>query len=412
VTQFDDRLNIGGRLRFWAAPSRPSDAIPARSQSGRELFVAAVGDARDPLTWSGIPYHLSEAGKSVGWVTAGLPLGAQGWRWTTRRALWNGLRVATGDRRGGYQDSISFLERLWQPFRSRIRGSVVINCFQLYPPSMVSDDSIDKWFFIDLTLTQLFDYYLQRPQVGRRIAADAVAREREGYRRARGIITMSHFTAESVRRDYGISEDRIHVVVPGANLDPEVYRRWEMTADAKRGTSDVVRLVMVSTDWKRKGMDRLLRALAMTRGKGLRATLKIIGSRRDELPLELTALPDVQWLGRIRKDVDADRFLREVADADVGCILARYEAGGSVLREYHALGLAAFATTAGGMPDFMFSDASVTIAPEATDETIADQLMTLGNRSLVENLRQAAWRRRREATWEETVRRLQAVLGT
>jgi len=154
----------------------------------------------------------------------------------------------------------------------------------------------------------------------------------------------------------------------------------------------------------------LLRSLALARAGGLQATLKVIGCTREELPPELAASPGVTWLGRIKKDADAERFLRELADADVGCILSRYEAGGSVLREYHALGLAAFATTAGGMPDFMFQEASVTVAPEATDEQIGAALLTLGDPAHLEKLRQAAWRRRREALWDETVRRLSAAM--
>lgn len=387
---------------------------PLQSQDAltRRLYVAAVGDASDPLTWSGIPYHFSEAGKAAGFVTAGLPLGAQGWRWTARRVAWNLARVSTGDRRGGYQYSVPFLERLWRPVKADLRGARVIKCFQLYAPSVVADTSIEKWFYIDLTLSQLFDYYRVRPNVGRRVAADAVAREREGYHRARGIIVMSRFAAESVRQDYGVPEERIHVVVPGANLDPSVYRRWEATAsEARNRAGGALRLLMVSTHWRRKGLDRLIRALAIARRKGLEATLTIIGSSPQELPPELAAQEGIQWLGRIHKDTDADRFLRTVADADVGCILARYEAGGSVLREYHALGLAALATTAGGMPDFMFPEAAVTVAPEASDDEIAEQLLRLGrDHQLLARLRNAAWQRRHEATWEETVRRLRAVV--
>jgi glycosyltransferase involved in cell wall biosynthesis len=225
---------------------------------------------------------------------------------------------------------------------------------------------------------------------------------------------MSRFAAQSVARDYGVPAHRIHVVVPGANLDPEVYRRWEDSAGARRaGATDVLRLVMVSTDWQRKGLDRLLRALALARRDGLRATLRVIGNTREDVPPELASQEGVEWLGRIRKDSDAERFLSAVADADVGCILARYEAGGSVLREYHALGLAALATDAGGMPDFMFADASATVRPDASDQEIAAQLLSLGrDRSRVDSLRAAAWQRRHEATWEETVRRLRAVVET
>jgi glycosyltransferase involved in cell wall biosynthesis len=223
---------------------------------------------------------------------------------------------------------------------------------------------------------------------------------------------MSRFAAQSVHDEYGVPRDRIHVVVPGANLDPETYRRWEADAEASRSVAHGrLRLVMVSTDWQRKGLDRLLRALTIARRQGLRATLRVIGNSPQDLPPELGQTPDVEWLGRINKNTDAARFLHAVADADVGCILARYEAGGSVLREYHALGLAALATDAGGMPDFMFEDASIKVPAEASDEEIATSLLQLGSEpGRLAALRGTAWRKRCEATWIESVRRLQAII--
>lgn len=381
----------------------------------KPTYVASVGDAESPLTWSGIPYHLTEAGREQGLITGGLRLRAAGRRMGTRRAAWNLAQVLRGDRKGGYQYSVGFLERLWGPARAQLGGARTINCFQLYPPSVVADASIEKWFFIDLTLEQVLDYYLARPAVGRRVAADAIAREREGYARARGIAVMSRFAAASVRDAYGVPADRIHVVVPGANLDPVAYAHWEAEhaggAAGRSPRGDVLRLVMVTTEWRRKGLDRLLRSLALARHDGARITLKVIGARREDLPPTLAAQDGIEWLGRIHKDADAARFLGVVADADVGCIFSRYEAGGSVLREYHALGLAALATTAGGMPDFMFDDASVTIGPDASDEELAAALLALArDPARVQALKAAAWRRRHEALWPAAVRGLRAMM--
>jgi len=381
----------------------------------QRTYVASIGDAESPLTWSGIPYHLTQAGKESGLVTDGLRMSVEGRSWRAGRVAWNLWRMATGDRRGGYQYSRGFLERLWRPQRQRVTGARVINCFPLYAPSVAADDTIEKWFFIDLTLTQLFDYYLVRSEIGTRIAADAVAREREGYARARGVVVMSHFAAADVRERYGVPAERVHVVVPGANLDPAAYARWEESRARETPSaadSPPLRLVMVSTDWQRKGLDRLLRAIALGRRDGLRVTLRVIGSARQDVPAALADQEGIEWLGRISKRTDAERFLKSVADADLGVILSRYEAGGSVLREYHALGLGALATTAGGMPDFMFDDASVTVAPEASDEELATTLVALGrDRARIEALRAAAWRRRREALWETSVARLRAAMN-
>jgi len=382
--------------------------------SASPVLVACVGDAESPLAWSGIPYHLIEAGRAIGFVTGGLRLDVT--RLRRRRLVWNALQVLRGDRRGGYQYTADFLDRLWAAQHARLAGATLINCFQLYPPSVVARDDVDRWSFVDLSLTQLFDYYLVRSSIGVRVAGDAVARERVGYARARGVVAMSRFAADHLRDVYGVPAERLHVVVPGANLSPAAYARWEQAENEKRAEGGLVdgplRLVMVSTQWRRKGLDRLLRAMMLARRRGLDVTLRVVGNVREDLPEALTDQPGIEWLGRINKDKDADRFLAAVADADVGCIFSRYEAGGSVLREYHALGLAAFATNAGGMPDFMFGDASVTVAPEAPDDELADQLVALGrDRERLHTLRQAAWRRRREALWESSVERLRALIG-
>lgn len=381
----------------------------------RRTYVASIGDAESPLTWSGIPYHLTQTGRAAGFVTEGLPLHTDGWPWRMRRMAWNLAQVSRGQRRGGYQYSVGFLERLWRPFRERLSGARVINCFQLFPPSVVADPSVEKWSFVDLTLTQLLDYYRLRPTVGEGVVAAALAIERAGYQRAHGVVAMSRFAAASVGREYGVPTDRIHVVVPGANLDPATYRRWEAERETEGAapvrTDQNLRLVMVSTQWKRKGLDRLLRAIAIGRRSGLRVTLRVIGTQRQDLPAALVEQDGIEWLGRISKRTDADRFLRAVADADLGCIFSRFEAGGSVLREYHALGLGALATNAGGMPDFMFDDASVTVPPDAPDEELAAKLLDLArDKDRVASLRAAAWRRRREALWESSVAQLMALM--
>src|SRR3712207_3669754 len=106
-----------------------------------KVLLAAIGDSNDPRTWSGIPYHFMQAARSQKLINEGLPLAVEGACWQARRMIWNLLRPVTDDRRGGYQYSRSFLERLWSPVLPSLKGNVVINCFQLFPPSVVKDQS-------------------------------------------------------------------------------------------------------------------------------------------------------------------------------------------------------------------------------------------------------------------------------
>lgn len=375
---------------------------------GKKVLVAAVGDSNSPVTWSGIPFHLLQAGRRLGLVDAGMALKVGGGIWSARRAFWNATQVLRGSRLGGYQYSPQFLEALWRPFRQEAKGDIVINCFQLFPPSVVQDKSVEKWFFIDQTLQQLFDYYELRATIGRKIAQTAVEMEAQGYAHCSGVIAHSAWAARSVVEDYGVEPSRVFVAVPGANLDAEAYSAWEQSVVAKSGSREIadvpLKLVFVGKHPVRKGLDRLLRAVQIARSRGSNCELSVIGCRQSDLPSSLRNVLGVTWLGFIDKRRDAQRFLRVVADHDVGCLLSRAEAGGIGLREYHALGLAALAPDTGGSPEHALAGASLLVKPEEDDNAIADRIGELdGNRALLARMKALAWSRRREFLWESTM---------
>lgn len=368
--------------------------------------LAAVGDANDPITWSGIPFHFLQEGRKRGLLQSGLPLSPLAPSWRRRRYAWNLWRVLQGERPGGFQYSRDFLEKLWSPFRAGIRGGAVINCFQLFPPSVVADAAVEKWFYIDQTLLQLLDVYGDRERVGVRIARDAVAREREGYQAARGIVAHSRWAAASVVHDYGIPADKVRVVLPGANLDPDAYADWERQREfgAQKNSNSALRLVCVGKNWRRKGIDRLLLSFARARERGFTGALRIIGCPRDSAPAELSRIPQVEWMGFIDKRSQAARFLRAVSECDVGCLLSRAEAGGIAIREYHALGLAVLGTDTGGAPEHMLPAASLALPIEAGTEQIAEQFLVLErDRARLLGMREAAWRQRHSCLWAATV---------
>jgi glycosyltransferase involved in cell wall biosynthesis len=370
-------------------------------------FLAAVGDTNNPVTWSGIPYHFLQSARAAGLIDKGLRLSTDGGDWQVRRLVWNATRVARGDRHGGYQYSSAFLERLWSSSLPEITGGAVINCFQLFPPSVVKDPNIIKWFFIDQTLLQLFDYYDQRRIIGRQIAREAIDREREGYHAAAGIIAHSNWAAESLLRAYGVPHHRVHIVVPGANLDAQEYKRWEMEnleRDVDNNNGRPLQLVFVGKYWERKGLDRLLGALIIGRRSGLRATLRVIGCNRDSLPTDLRDVAGVEWLGFINKRTESARFFRSVSECDVGCLLSRTEAGGIALREYHALGLVVLGTDSGGAPEHMIPNASIVVPVRANEDKIASILLALETDTEQRaKLQSTAWRNRHNALWEKSV---------
>lgn len=376
-------------------------------------LVAALGSAEDPRTWSGIPFHLLQSGQAEGLFDGAVDLSTVNLRVGVRRVAWNLARVVSGRGKGGFQYSDPFLQSLWRPHRSAAFASLIVNCFQVYPSFLTSDPSIRRWFFLDQTLTQLFDYYGQRDLVGQRIAADAVRREEIGYRTAEGVIVHSEWAKADVVDGYGVEADRVHVVVPGPSLDPAaIAGLGPKPPRASVSKQDPLRLVFVGKEWKRKGLDRLLRAVGLARRRGVPVALMVIGCERRSLPRDLQATDGVTWMGSIDKRAGEAHFVSILRSADVGCLLSRYEAGGIALREYHAVGLPVIGPDTGGATEHMIDEASVAVRPDARDEDVADVIEAVSDDRELGRLTDAAWRRRSEASWAAAIAAIRPLLAT
>lgn len=377
--------------------------------------MAARGDPTDPSIFSGIPHYFLKAALRGGIVDAPVPLPADGLDFAIRRIVWNATRPLTGDRHGGYQYTTARRNRQWEAARPILGGSCILNAWQLLPRFVVDDPTIDRWYFVDQTLTQLYEEYEEREIIGRRIARQALGEERRGYELARGVIAHSRWAARSVIEGYGIPPSKVYVVTQAANLDHDTYAAWEAAEVARREHEPAdeprpgLRFVFIGLDGRRKGLDRFLRGLAIARQGGSRATLRVIGASAKQMPPELRTLTGVEWCGRIDKRRDGERFLRLVSECDVGCLLSRVEAGGCGLSEYQALGLAVMGTNAGGAAEQILPGNGVIVDVGATADDIAETIAHLDREpELVAKMRQVAWQQRRDATWDARVAEIRA----
>lgn len=374
------------------------------------IHVACHGDATDIDSFSGIPWHITDGLRRVGADARGLTLGRPSRLGRVVHAA--GSRLRTGGH-GGYQYSPGHLDRIWGLVRGQIRDGCVLNLFQLYAPSVVADPGVRRWFYIDATLCQLIEVFGDLPHMAPRARTALLAREREGYAAAQGVIAHSEWAARSVAQDYGIDPARVHVVVAGANLDLDRYAAWRDTATEPAVRSGPLRLVFTGMDAERKGLDRLLAAIALAAADGARLTLDVIGCGPATVAPSLRQLPGLRWHGRVDKRTEPDRFLALVAGAEVGCLLSRRECGGIGQREYAAFGLALVAPDVGGAAEHAGRDRAVLVGPDATAVEIAAILGELATRgALYRRLRAAAWASRDEALQTTTARALLALMTT
>jgi len=370
-------------------------------------LLAATGDPRNREVMSGLPYHFWRYGTDAG-VIDGVATADLGGGEAVRRAAWNATQLALGRGLGGHQFTDARNQRLWPaPPPS---GSTVINVFQLFPRPVIRDDSVRKVFFIDQTLTQLFDHYgdHHRP-ISARAMRRAIEWEWEGYQSADLVIVNSEWARMSVIADYGVRVGSTAVVPQAANFDPDVYAQWieRVQHEPAPRADDALRLVFVGVDPIRKGLDRLLRAMAAVNGRGRRITLDVIGVSSSSVPRELAATRHVHWHGFVSKEHREQLLMELIGRADIGCLLSRAEAGGNCIREFHSLGLAVLGTTVGGSPDQALQGASWLVSPDESDGAIADRLEWLcRDRDEVEAKKAYAWAHRDEVLWHRAIERI------
>lgn len=372
------------------------------------VALAAVGDASNIGTWSGTPWHCLEAGKALGVIDRGLRLDTTLPMWRRRRLTWTLQRIISCGEYGGFQYSERFLSELFA-LDPPAKGETVVNMFQLYPSRFFKAHDGPLYFYIDQTLLQLFESYSEGAAIGPKMAADAIARERSQYRAAAGVICQSAYAAYDVVSRYGVPEERVHVVLAGANIAREAHMGWSPPA-SKADTT--LKIVFIGKDWKRKGLDRLVRGLRIARERGAAAEVVAIGTERALLPAEIANTPAVSFVGFVDKNTDTKRFIDVVASCDIGCLLSRAEAGGISLREFGLLGLPVIAPDVGGSPEYVVPGASTLFSSDAPDEAIGSAIYRLATEpELLENQKRIARALRNQASWDVALAALGQVIN-
>jgi glycosyltransferase involved in cell wall biosynthesis len=196
--------------------------------------------------------------------------------------------------------------------------------------------------------------------------------ERAALACARRVIVTSAATARLLAADYGVSENRIAVVVPGTDA-----------ARTRRGSGDrVLRLLSVGAIVPRKGFDTLIAALAAI--TDVPWQLAIAGDRTRDQACAAQLDADIARLGLTERvtvlgAVSDERVSVLYQSADAFVLASRFEGYGMAFAEAIAHGLPVIGTTAGAIPDTVPQGAGVLVPPDNA-EALAAAL-----RRLIEN---------------------------
>ena len=370
----------------------------------QKLMVACVGNANDPNTFGGLPYHLVAAG-----ITTGFSFMETQNRFKLARYSWNARQYLSTGNSGGFQYSETFLKNLWSSAPEQCKNAPILNLFQLFPTSEMEKKSL-KFFYLDQTLLDVFDYYGKGTNMSNSYRKNIFTRERMQYASADMVIFRSNWAANRAKTNYGLSDERVSVVLPGANIPQNTLSKIEdeyCILNAKKGE---LKLIFVGKEWYRKGLDRLLGAMRIAKVGGVKISLTVVGVKPEKFLLQLAKDLSVEWVGFIDKSLHPLTFARLLAKHDIGVLLSRNEAGGVSLREFGRLGLPVVAPDTGGSPEFAMSNNTYLFAPEVTNEVIAETFVNLAEDPYVLNqLKRDAWNRRHAFDWGTAVKKLSCL---
>lgn len=202
-----------------------------------------------------------------------------------------------------------------------------------------------------------YDHFYKKSrlhQLGRELLARRLPRS------ARGVIAMSDWCARGIVEDYGISPERVHTVLPGANLN-----RWHFV-DRSSHPEKVVRILMVGGEFKRKGGDALLAWAEKNQDRGVEIDIATWpGQLPDRVlqmmgPLPASEVATVSlapWLPNVRvhcgKRPNSPELLQLFEQADIFCLPTRGDFSSIASLEAMATGLPVVVGGVGGIPELI-----------------------------------------------------------
>jgi glycosyltransferase involved in cell wall biosynthesis len=386
-------------------------AVPGRSNT----YLVGCDVKRDIRVFSGITYHLAAQGVQDGLLTGMVnlyPRGVHAWGVYARAGWW---KLKGGFRgRSGFKFTDGFLDAIWQRNLPVLAGSKVVNNFQLFGSHFLHSHrtfGIEPYFYIDSTLGEMFTNY--RPfdvaDIEETTIRQALAIEREGYASSRKIVVMSKRSADYIVRHYDVSQHKISILPPGANIPERLLASLDNRPE-RPPRADRRRLVVgfIGLYPERKGLPTIADGVQLLRQAGYDIRLHIIG----KCPPEISRRDGVTHYGLIDKSVHMERFLEIVRNVDVGCMLSHAESTGIALLEFLRLGIPIIATDVGGIPDIVDLGAGQLVSPEIRASDLAEHLARLLDEpERLAELQEGAWRRRQNASWRRVVRELKGVLN-
>ncbi len=363
-------------------------SMPVRS-------LCAVGSVTDVSCWSGIPFHFWEESRRTGFATEtfDIKLG----QISRHRWMWNAGRFLTGRGGGGFQYSSRFLDLLESQIPEDGWKSEILTFNQTFPRACsVQGRGGTLNHYLDAPLAALVSGRGLDLRLPSTVVKRALSLERENYAASERVIMMARWAAEVVRGECGVAEGKVHVILPGANLN--LPSDWDFPVpEGRAGRERPFTLGFVGKDWKRKGLPLLISVNRELQRRGWLTKVLVVG----DAPFEIRNSPGVEFSGFIDKGIHHHEFLRLLSSCDIGCLFSEREALGISTLEFLRAGIPVAGFDHEGTADTIPPDAGFRFAHGDPVTTIADRLDEyLGNESRQAEFREKARCWSEQVTWK------------
>ena len=374
----------------------------------KKIYISLLGDINNPLEWSGTGYYCLENFKKIDKNIQGITLKTDSFKYKLKRIYWNLYQKLIKKGGGGFQYSEASLNFLWKNQKYKLKKTIIINFFPLFPKDINNLKSISKYFYIDLTINQLFKDYGSPKNMSKNYRNLILKKEKDGYKKCKHIFTHSDYAKEDLIKSYDIDEKNITTIVPGANFPTEFkFKKYK-----SHQNSQTLELLFIGKDLYRKGLDRLLEAINICNKKLPICNLHIVGNKLkvDKRFKKYEKMKNVFQYGFLDKKKDIKKFEHLFNICDVGILLSRAEAGGMSLREFAFAGLPTISTSVGGMPDHINNSASLLIASKNSEEIINNLVEKLRllyfNKNELQKLTYYSFEDQNEYSWQRSCEKI------
>ena len=248
----------------------------------------------------------------------------------------------------------------------------------------------------DLTLRQARANHPVFARLSEPVFAAWDRRQHAIYEQALACCAASHWTAASLRDDYGLAADKVRVVGLGPNHEPPPHSpAWSPA-----------RFLFVGREWERKRGPAVIEAFEQLSSELPDARLDVVG---EHPPLHV---PGVVGHGPLRlgEPEEAERVARLFAAATCFVLPSEVEPFGIAYVEAATAGLPSIATAVGGAGTVVTEESGIRVAPR-DQGALVEAMRRLANPDTARSMGEAARRRAALFRWDVVAVRLLRALG-